>query len=134
MALKAFKHRSGSYQRPTLVPMTVPAQPQPPSGALINVILEYADIEQDLGGGRSLLRLSVRRMKDPVVRELLGREAKRLADVSVIWDEQEGEIVRVQDDAHVQEAALSPEEQSELDTFELTEAALAYIARHKSRK
>lgn len=135
MTLKSFpKHRSGSFERPAPVRMVVPAQPQPPSGALINVILEYADVEQSLGGGRVLLRLSARRMKDPTIKEILGREARRLADVSVIWDEEEGELIRVQDDAQPHDAPSMADDASELDTFELTEAALDYIARHQQRR
>jgi hypothetical protein len=92
------KRRSGRVRRPALALVTAPEPHQPPSGALINVILEYADIQQDLGGDRCILRLSARRMKDPVIKAILGREAKRLANVSILWDEQEGEIVRVRDD------------------------------------
>jgi hypothetical protein len=134
MAFKTYpKHRSGSFERPAPLRMVAPSAPQPPSGALINVILEYADVEQSLGGGRVLLRLSARRMKDPTIKELLGREARRLAEVSVIWDEEEGELIRVQDDAQPLGAPSMADETSELDTFELTEAALDYIARHQRR-
>lgn len=105
----------------------------PPSSALINVILEYADVQQDLGGRRLILRLSARRMKDPVIREILGREARRLAEVSILWDDEEGEIIRVLDDAAEPPAPNAIEDAfAEFDTFELTEAALDYIARHQA--
>ena len=130
------KRRSGWIQ--PVGPVVVFREPrQAPSSALINAILEYADIQHPLGGGRVILRLSPRRMKDPVIKSTLGRETKRLAQVSVLWDEEEGALIRVFDDAAEPEAldAFEPEDDpSELDTFELTEAALAYIARHKSRK
>lgn len=110
-------------------------QPRPPSGALINVILEYADVQQPLGGGCVVLRLSRRRMTDPVIREQLGREARRLKDVSVVWDEDAGQVVRVCDDADVEPAdAWVAEEASEFDRFELTDAALAYIAAFERRR
>ena len=118
---------------PPLVP--APESPRPPSGALINVILEYADIQHDAGGGHLVLRLSPKRMKDPVIKARLGRETRRLQDISILWDEVEGEIVRVHDAADAAETPLeSFEELSEFDTFELTEAALAYIATHQARR
>ena len=60
-----------------------------PSGELINAVLQYADVSVDMGGGRTLYRLSERRMADPVIAGPLGREAGRLADVAVVWDEAE---------------------------------------------
>lgn len=107
--------------------------PPPPSGALINVILEYADIQHDAGDGRRVLRLSARRMKDPVIRAQLGRETRRLADISLIWDEDEGEIVRVHDAAASEPCELVEDCWAQ-DSFELTEAALAYIEAHKGRR
>jgi hypothetical protein len=122
------KRRSGRIEP---VPPLVMFQErrQAPSSALINAILEYADIQHPLGGGRVILRLSPKRMKDPVIKQALGRETKRLADVSVLWDEEEGTLIRVLDDAAEAESSMGFEEDaSELDSFELTEAALAYIA------
>lgn len=125
--------RADALQQLAFERMAAAGQPQPPSGALINVILEYADIQQPLGGGRLILRLGARRMKDPVIREILGRETRRLADISVLWDEEEGEIVRVLDTAAPPEPAFGSEDEfCEDDAFELTEAALAYIARHEA--
>ena len=109
--------------------------PSPPSGALINVVLEYADIQYDAGGGRQVLRLSQRRMKDPVIKSILGRETKRLQDISIVWDEEEGEIISVQDAATgAGTAYLATDRADELDTFELTEAALAYVEASQRRK
>ena len=44
------------------------AAPAPPSGALINAVLEHADIRQEIGGGRVVLRLSERRANHRLVR------------------------------------------------------------------
>ncbi|MBE7217087.1 MAG: hypothetical protein INR64_01295 [Caulobacteraceae bacterium] len=112
--------------------MTAPAamRTAPPSGDLVNAVLQYADVQVDMGGGRTLLRLSGRRMSDPVIAGPLGREAHRLADVAVVWDEADEEIFRVLDAAagdHLQPVAdVAPE--PEEDRFELTPAALAYLA------
>jgi hypothetical protein len=101
-----------------------------PSGELINAVLQYADVSVDLGGGRTLYRLSERRMGDPVIAGPLGREAPRLADVGVIWDEAEDEIFRVLDRVagDALEAAPTGPAFAEEPRFELTPAALAYLA------
>jgi hypothetical protein len=111
--------RRKSAQKPVAV--TTPVAP--PSGALLNAILSYADTEEDVGGGLTLLRISARRMDDQVIRDLLGREAMRLADVSILWNDDESEIHTVLDAATplgIEAADPEPE-------FELTELALAYI-------
>ena len=102
----------------------------PPSGELINAVLQYADVSTDMGGGRTLYRLSARRMADPVITGPLGREAPRLADVGVVWDEVEDEIFRVLDAAlgdRLDEVPAGPDTREE-PRFELTAAALAYLA------
>ena len=95
-------------------PMAIPAVAKsvaPPSGDLLNAILQYADVMQDMGGGRTLLRLSAQRMADAVIAGPLGREAHRLADVAILWDDEEDEIFRVLDAArgdHLQVVAGLP--------------------------
>jgi hypothetical protein len=135
MTVRSYSRRRASLALAPIAKLdSVRDEPPPPSGALINVILEYADLQHDAGGGRFVLSLSQRRMKDPVFRSLLGRETKRLRDVSIVWDEAEGEIVRVHDAAVRAPAPFAPaDDVSELDSFELTEAALAYIAAHAKR-
>ncbi len=106
----------------------------PPSGDLINAVIQYADRIKDLGGHRSLLRLSERRMADPVITAALGREAERLAHVAVIWDDEEDQIVRVLDtaagDAVAPTHTMQPLGEVEL---ELTPDALAYLAASQGR-
>ncbi len=109
---------------------------RPPSGDLINAILQYADVQENVGGGRVKLSLSARRIADPVISGPLGREAGRLHEVSVIWDEREDEIFRIVDDARggllalVEPDAPGDESAAEDGAFELTPAALAYVARY----
>ena len=119
---------------PTIEPLPTFTPTSPPSSALLNVVLEYADVETTIGDGRSVLRLSPRRMKDPVIRQLLGRETRRLRDISVIGDDEAGQMLQVCDDAAAPEPNDWTDEASELDGFELTEAALAYIQRYESRR
>jgi hypothetical protein len=115
-------------------PPSTPAAPlvQAPSGALIDAVLSYADIQIDMGGGKVMLRLSPERMTDPVIRQPLGREAARLAEISVIWDEREDQIFRIIDSGHGR-GHLAVVEAPSIDepTFELTPAALAYLEAHR---
>ena len=114
-------------------PPSTPAAPVvvAPSGALINAVLAYADIQLDMGGGKLMLRLSPERMTDPVIRQPLGREAARLSEISVIWDEREDQIFRIIDSAHGR-GHLAVGEAPPIDepVFVLTPAALAYLVAH----
>jgi hypothetical protein len=100
-----------------------PVQVAPPSGALLNAILSYADLSEEIGGGLTVLRVSARRMNDRVITDLLGREAARLADVAILWNDDQSEIQYVLDAAiptGVEDAWSEPQ-------FELTDLALAYM-------
>lgn len=68
----------------------------PPSSSVINAVLEYADLKDDMGGGRVLLRLSPAALSD-IDFSHLGAEAAELAGVAILWDEVEDQIVRVMD-------------------------------------
>jgi hypothetical protein len=70
-----------------------------PTGRLISEVLRLADVHEDLGGGRTRLRLSPRRLKQPEVRAVLGPDAGLAATLSVIFDEREAQIVQVSNDA-----------------------------------
>lgn len=70
----------------------------PPSGRLVNEVLRLADVQEDLGGGRTRLRISAKRLRQRDVRAALGPDARRAAVVSVIFDEQEEQIVQVATD------------------------------------
>jgi hypothetical protein len=74
-------------------PVAPAAAPLP--GALVDAVLRYHDEVQDQGCGRSLLRLSARRLHDAEVEAALGDLAPRAAQISILWNEREGEIIRV---------------------------------------
>jgi hypothetical protein len=100
---------------------------------MIDAVLEHADLRDDMGGGRVMLRLSPERLAEPKVRRGLGDEADRLGGLAVIWDEREDCIFRVLDGAPPPLAVVERPEPSEDDHFELTPAALDYIAQSQSR-
>ncbi|MBO9708740.1 MAG: hypothetical protein J7521_11050 [Caulobacter sp.] len=71
----------------------------PVNAAMISAVLDFADIHRDLGGGRTLLRLSPARAAKADIILLLGRDAERACDVGLVWNDREDQIVRVIDDA-----------------------------------
>ena len=116
-----------------------PARRLPPSSGLINTVLEHADLRDDMGGGRVLLRLS------PDALSLgdfahLGGEAAQLGDVAILWDEEEDQIVRVMDGRNAAYrpalATINPglvAQDDEDARFALTPEAQAYIAGQKGK-
>ncbi len=103
----------------------------PPSAALIDAVLAHADLRDQLGGGRVLLRLSPARIAQVGLRHTLGTEASRLSEVAVIWDERDDVIFRVLDGAPpALSVVTTPQAEAR---FQLTPAALDYIAQSQSR-
>ena len=74
-----------------------PAAKGPLSGAIIDAVLHYADMQEDQGCGRTLLRLSPRRLAEAKLRDTLGPNLDRARGVSILWNDREGEILRVFD-------------------------------------
>jgi len=87
MAYRRFKPRQ---PRPIIDP-----RPAPLPGDVIDAVLRFHDEEHDQGGGRTLLRLSTQRLRDRNVARALGVNARRAAGVTILWNEREGEIIRV---------------------------------------
>ena len=86
-----------SYRRfkPRAVRPINDPRPAPLPGAVVDAVLRYHDEEHDQGGGRTLLRLSNRRLRERDVRQALGEFAPRAARVSILWNETESQIIRV---------------------------------------
>jgi hypothetical protein len=80
-----------------------------PTAAVITAVLQHADTVEDLGGGKRLYRLSAKRSRTRPLREQLGKQAFRAAEVAVIWDEREDQIVRVLEQPAVKPRAFDEE-------------------------
>jgi hypothetical protein len=107
-------------------------RPRPqPTGELINVVLEHADLRDDMGGGRVMLRVSPARLAEPKLRKALGPDAARLGAMAVIWDERDDCLFRVLDGAPPLTLVERPPPADD-DRFELTPAALDYLSRSRS--
>lgn len=89
----------------------------PVNAAMISAVLDFADIHRDLGGGRSLRRISHERAAKADLFLLLGRDVERVTDIGLVWNDREDQIVRVTDDAELRESRLMPWE----DAFALFE-------------
>ena len=64
-------------------------------GSVVDAVLRFHDEITDQGAGRTLLRLSEKRLRAPEVKKALGKLTARAANVAVLWDEDESEIIRV---------------------------------------
>ncbi|HEY2752135.1 hypothetical protein [Phenylobacterium sp.] len=90
MAYRTFRPRpatrpieTAAFERPTL------------PGSVVDAVLRYHDEAQDQGSGRTLLRLSEKRLRAPEVKKALGKLAQRAANVAVLWNEDESQIIQV---------------------------------------
>jgi hypothetical protein len=91
--MASYRSYRPAYARPArkLPQAERPALP----AAVVDAVLRFHDEEQDQGAGRTLLRLSRQRLRDAELRAALGVHAPRAANVSILWNEREGEIIRV---------------------------------------
>jgi hypothetical protein len=132
-AYAAPRRRPGFASRPRTQARSQARLRTPPSSALIDTVLENADLRDDLGGGRVMLRLSPALAAESRFRKALGAEATRLGELAVIWDERDDTLFRVLDGAPPALAPVPSARPEEEPGFELTPAALEYIARSQSR-
>lgn len=90
MAYRTFRPRLGARPIETAA-FERPALP----GSVVDAVLRFHDEEQDQGAGRTLLRLSPKRLRAPEVKKALGKLAGRAANVAVLWNEDESQIIQV---------------------------------------
>lgn len=125
---RTFAARAGGAARKTSRRRT------PPSAALIDLVLEWADLRDDLGGGRLLLRIGPDGLADPGLRARAGAEAARLGDIAVIWDEIDDVVFRVLDGGPPPLALVAPANDLDEERFALTPKALEYIEKSQSTR
>ena len=80
-----------------------PLRPATPS--MIEAVIRHADRAERLPAGRLRLRLSEAMALDLVRQGRLDEPDLRLCDLTVVWDEAQGEVVLVRDDARLREAS-----------------------------
>jgi hypothetical protein len=83
-----------AYAKPARVLPQI-ERPQPLPASVVDAVLRFHDEEQDQGAGRTLLRCSQKRLRQQEVKQALGGLVKRAANVAILWNEREGEIIRV---------------------------------------
>ncbi len=89
----------------------------PVNSAMVSAVLDFADIHRDLGGGRTLRRISHERAARADIFLLLGRDAERVTDIGLVWNDREDQIVRVTDDAELRDSRMAAWEEA-FDLFE----------------
>jgi hypothetical protein len=92
--MAAYRPFRPAYRRPARVLPDL-QRLAPPPAAVVDAVLRYHDEEQDQGAGRTLLRLSQKRLRHADIRAALGELTDRAASVAILWNEHEGEIIRV---------------------------------------
>lgn len=91
MASQFSRRRFAASPAPMVEGLERPALP----GSVIDAVLRFHDEEQDQGYGRTLLRLSEKRLRNKEVRKVLGKLAPRAANVAILWNENESQIITV---------------------------------------
>ena len=91
MASRYFQRR---FAAPRPIEAPVLERPALP-GSVVDAVLRFHDEAQDQGSGRTLLRLSPKRLRAPEVKAVLGKLASRAAKVAILWNEDESQIIRV---------------------------------------
>ena len=76
-----------------------------PTAQMIDQVITHADIAVRMAGERLKLRLSAGMIDELQAQGKLGADAARLADLTVVWDEREGQVITVRDDARLRDAA-----------------------------
>lgn len=77
----------------------------PATTQMIEQVITHADVAVRMAGGRLKLRLSAEMIDELQAQGKLDGEAARLADLTVVWDEREGQVITVRDDARLRDAA-----------------------------
>jgi hypothetical protein len=91
----ANRFRKTAFRRPSRSFAPDAPRTQAPSSAVVDAVLRYSDVQEDVGGGRVMKRLSPQRLRDDEVASALGKDAAQASRVSILWNDREDQIVRV---------------------------------------
>jgi hypothetical protein len=91
----ANRFRKTAFRRPSRSFAPAAPRTQAPSSAVVDAVLRYSDVQEDVGGGRVMKRLSPARLRDGEVAAALGKDAAQAGRVSILWNDREDQIVRV---------------------------------------
>ena len=120
MANPAYRFRRTTNFRPKAKTAPKPRWTPPPA-YLISAVLEHADLRDDMGGGKVLMRLSPALFAALGLRAELGESAERVY-----------EIIRVLDGSGAGPRVVAPPAiPDERDTFTLSPEAEAYLANNQ---
>lgn len=72
---------------------------------MIEQVITHADEFTPLAHGRRKLRVSAAMVEQLQAQGRLGPDAYRLTDLTVTWDEIEGQVIQVRDDARLRDAS-----------------------------
>ncbi len=86
----------------------VPVAAPPPSSSVVAAVVAFGDVVEERDDGETLIRFSRARLEREDMRLLLGCDLARALDVSVVWDSQEDQIVRVLDSTRLQPVTAAP--------------------------
>lgn len=78
---------------------------RPATPAMIEAVIRHADRAERLPAGRLRLRLSEAMALDLIRQGRLAEPDLRLCDLTVVWDEAQGQVALVRDDARLREAS-----------------------------
>lgn len=72
---------------------------------MIEQVITHADTDIRMSGDRRKFRVSAETVERLIAEGRLDGSARRLPDLTVIWDEAEGQVATVRDDARLRDAA-----------------------------
>ncbi len=72
---------------------------------MIEKVIDHADICIAQCNGRMKLRVSETMIAELQAQGRLGLDDHRLADLTIVWDPQEGQVISVRDDARLRDAS-----------------------------
>lgn len=78
---------------------------QAATAEMIQQVIDHADSAVRMSGDRCKYRVSLATVEELIARGRLTEADRRLADLTVIWDEAEGQVATVRDDARLRDAA-----------------------------